>query len=95
METGTDQTKERTAKHRRKIEIPIPHGKQTENMKIKNRKPRIPRIYRLGGIRIIGTSGMAITIGPEIRVGAKTRGRQPKERVVSLKVKVETRGVER
>ena len=75
METGTDQTKERTAKHRRKIEIPIPHGKQTENMKIKNRKPRIPRVQTLNGVEIIGTGGRAVTTGPEIRVGAKIRDR--------------------
>ena len=46
----------------------------------------------MGGIEIIGTGGLAITIGPEVRGGSKIRGRPPMGMVVSLKAKVKIRG---
>ena len=48
----------------------------------------------MGGIEIIGTGGLAITIGPEVRGGTKIRGRPPKQWVVALRAKVEIRGAE-
>ena len=47
------------------------------------------------GAEIIGTGGMAVTIGPVVRDGTEIRGRPPKERVVSLKGKVDIRGGDR
>ena len=44
------------------------------------------------GAEIIGTGGLTITIVPEVSGGTKTRGRPPKEMVVSIKAKVEIRG---
>ena len=92
METETDKTKERTTKYRGKLETPMPHGKQTEKMKIKNRTPRITLISRLIGVVIIGTGGREITDGPDVRVGAKIRRIQLKGRVVSLTGNVKIRG---
>ena len=91
-ETETDRTRRTNGQTQGGISIPIPHGKQTEKIKVRNRGPRITRVYRLIGVEFIGTGGRAISTGPEIRVGAKTRGRRPKERVVSLKAKSKTRG---
>ena len=89
----TSQTKRTNDQTQGEIATPIPLGGKTEKMKIGNRKPRIPRVYRLNGIGVIGTGGRAVSIGPKIRVGAEIRGHQPRERVVTLKLKVKIRGV--
>ena len=44
------------------------------------------------GIDIIGTSGLAIAIGPEIRDGTKNMGRPPKVSIFPIKAKVKIRG---